>query len=74
MGSRTGLLDVTLEHSTPNLDRLLVRLDGEPWHETGACFEWRLRPGKNQIMAKGINALGREGQISRMLLRYMAAG
>ena len=54
----------------PNLDKLLVRLDGEEWRETPAEFIWRLRPGKNQIMAKGVNSFGREGHVSRILLRF----
>ena len=63
-------LDVSLTHSMPNLDKLLVRLDHEAWRETAPDFSWSLRPGKNEIMAKGINAFGREGHISRILLRY----
>jgi hypothetical protein len=55
----------------PNLDKLLVRtVHTEPWHETEPEFPWRLEPGRNQIMAKGVNAFGREGHISRVLLRY----
>ena len=64
-----AVLQVNLEHSMPILDRLLVRIDHETWHETEPDFTGRLKPGKNEIMAKGANAFGREGHISRILLR-----
>jgi hypothetical protein len=67
---RKAVLEVTLEDSMPNLDKLLVRLDDEPWRETVPEFVWSLRPGKNQIMAKGVNSFGREGHVSRILLRF----
>ena len=67
---REAVLHVKLEHSMPNLDRRLVRIDDEPWWQTESEFTWRLRPGKSQIMAKGINSFGREGHISRILLRF----
>ena len=65
-----AVLRVELEDSMPNLDKLLVRIDHEPWNERGRDFTWRLKPGKNEIMAKGVNAFGREGHISRILLRF----
>ena len=68
--TREAVLNVELEDSMPNLDRLLVRIDHEPWNEKGREFTWRLKPGKNEIMAKGVNAFGREGHISRILLRF----
>ena len=67
---REAVLDVGLKHSMPNLDKLLVRIDHEPWNEKGQQFRWALKPGKNEIMAKGTNAFGRDGHISRVLLRY----
>ena len=67
---REAALFVTLDHSMPNLDRLLVRLDDEEWRASAPTFTWRLRPGKNQIMAKGVNQFGREGHVSRILLRF----
>ena len=68
--SNRAVLQVSLEHSTPNLAKLLVRTHTEPWRETESNFLWELRPGKNQIMAKPVNAFGRDGHISRVLLRY----
>ena len=65
-----AVLKVQLEDSMPNLDKLLVRIDHEPWNERGRDFTWKLKPGKNEIMAKGVNAFGREGHISRILLRF----
>jgi hypothetical protein len=65
-----AVLRVDLDHSTPNLAKLLVRLDTEVWQETGTGFRWPLRPGRNQIMAKPVNAFGCEGHTSRVLLRY----
>ena len=66
---KEAVLQVNLEHSMPILDRLLVRIDHETWHETEPDFTGRLKPGKNEIMAKGVNAFGRAGHISRILLR-----
>ncbi len=63
-------LYVRLEHSMPNLKALMVRFDGGEWEESKPERIWRLRPGKNGIMAKGINAFDREGHVSRILLRY----
>ncbi len=68
---RDAILHVSLDHSMPNLARLLVRLDDESWRETAPEFTWPLRPGKNQIMAKGVNSFGREGHVSRILLRFI---
>jgi hypothetical protein len=66
-----AIMAVTLEHSVPNLGQLLVRtVHDEPWRATEASFAWPLRPGKNQIMAKAVNTFGREGHVSRILLRY----
>jgi hypothetical protein len=67
---REALLSVNLEDSMPNLDKLLVRIDHEPWTERGRDFTWKLKPGKNEIMAKGVNTFGRDGHISRILLRF----
>ena len=67
---REAVLSVNLEDSMPNLDRLLVRIDHEPWNEKGRDFTWRLKPGKNEIMAKGVNTFGRDGHVSRILLRF----
>ena len=67
---REAVLTVNLEDSMPNLDKLLVRIDHEPWTERGRDFTWKLKPGKNEIMAKGVNTFGRDGHISRILLRF----
>ena len=67
---RKAVLSVSLDHSMPNLDQLLVRLNDEEWRETTPEFAWHLRAGKNQIMAKGKNCFGREGHVSRILLRF----
>jgi hypothetical protein len=67
---REAVLKVNLEDSMPNMEKLLVRIDHEPWNERGRDFTWRLKPGKNEIMAKGVNTFGRDGHISRILLRF----
>ena len=67
---REAVLKVNLEDSMPNMDKLLVRIDHEPWNEKGRDFTWKLKPGKNEIMAKGVNTFGRDGHISRILLRF----
>ncbi len=65
-----AVLKVNLEDSMPNMEKLLVRIDHEPWTERGRDFTWKLKPGKNEIMAKGVNTFGRDGHISRILLRF----
>ena len=67
---REAVLSVNLEDSMPNLEKLLVRIDHEPWNEKGRDFTWKLKPGKNEIMAKGVNTFGRDGHISRILMRF----
>lgn len=67
---RDAVLSVALDHSMPNLDRLLVRIGDEEWRASAPEFTWKLRPGKNQIMAKCVNQFGREGHVSRILLRF----
>jgi hypothetical protein len=77
-------LHISLRHSMPNLEQLLIKLgSNEPWipfapdtvdEATGVeSLAWVLWPGKNQVMAKGVNSFGREGHVSRILLRYMPA-
>jgi len=39
---REAVLSVDLEDSMPNLDKLLVRIDHEPWNEKGRDFTWKL--------------------------------
>jgi hypothetical protein len=40
--------------------------------EVGAPYlHFSVHPGKSQVMAKGVNAFGREGHTSRILLRYL---
>ena len=67
---REAVLKVNLEDSMPNMEKLLVRIDHEPWNERGRDFTWKLKPGKNEIMAKGVNTFGRDGHISRILFRF----
>jgi hypothetical protein len=75
------VVHVSLRHSMPNLAALLIKVGpNEPFtpfqpttvdEATGEkVLAWVLRPGKNQVMAKGINSFGREGHVSRVLLRY----
>jgi Transglutaminase-like superfamily len=68
----TPVVRVEIEHSMPNLGRLLVKLaeDG-PWTAYDGPFLWSMRPGKNVIEAKPVSAFGREGYTSRVVLRYL---
>lgn len=63
---------VTIEHSMPNLDRVLVKLsEAGPWETYAGPFLWTLQAGKNVIEAKPISCFGREGYTSRIVLRHL---
>jgi hypothetical protein len=64
-------LTVHLEDSMPNLDRLLVKQSETGiWRTYTEPFDWPLQAGKNVIEAKAVNRCGREGYVSRVVLRY----
>ena len=66
---------VTIEHSTPNLDRLLVKIgeDGS-WETYRGPFFWPLQPGKNVVEARPVSRFDRVGYTSRIVLRHIRPG
>jgi hypothetical protein len=82
-GAEHSDLRCRLHSNMPNMSELLIKFDNGPWetfqpHEIdsadgSAYLPWRLVPGKNVVMAKCVNAYGREGRTSRVLLRYHPA-
>jgi len=71
--SRTGSageLKVQLDTVTPNLDRLLLRIDGGEWRDTPPEFVWKLKEGDNRLEVKPVNKWGLEGITSEITVRY----
>jgi hypothetical protein len=65
---KEGVLRVDLETVTPNFARYLVRMDGGPWSELSAPFSWPLHGGRNELAVRGVNAFGRQGKVSRVVV------
>ena len=55
---------VTAQTVTPDLDALLVSINGGPWTPSAMSFAWRLSPGDNLLQMKTRNTLGVEGGAS----------
>ena len=60
---------VNLEHTMPNFDRWLVRVNRGEWRCEEAPFEWALEPGDNELQAKAVNVFGRHGLPTRVKVR-----
>ncbi|MBL9138316.1 MAG: hypothetical protein JNK85_20775 [Verrucomicrobiales bacterium] len=56
-----GTIQVRLRTLTPNFDRYERRQDGGDWERASADFEWRVRPGTNQLEARTVNRFGVPG-------------
>lgn len=65
------VVQVEVEHSMPNLDRVLVKIgeDGA-WETYREPLLWTIDPGKNVVEAKPVSKFGREGFTSRIVLRF----
>ena len=59
--AESGVLRVTAGYTTPDLDALLVSLDGGEWGPSPDAFFWRLKKGENSLRVKTRNVLGVEG-------------
>ncbi len=66
---RTGELKVVLDTVTPNLDKIMLRLDGGEWKETPMSFSWTLKNGVNKLEVKPVNKWGLEGITSEVVVR-----
>jgi hypothetical protein len=64
-----GQLQVALDTVTPNLDKLMARIDGGEWKETAANFTWTLKGGANRLEVKPVNKWGLDGITSTVTVR-----
>jgi len=60
----SGELRVLLDTVTPNLDKIMLRLDGGEWAETPYEFKWKLKNGRNRLEIKPVNKWGLDGIVS----------
>lgn len=65
-----GVVDVTLDSFTPELERLERQIDDGSWEPTGARFRWRLHAGANALAVRAVNDAGIVGPASRLVLEY----
>jgi len=57
-------LAVSLKTLTPNFKRFELRTDSGEWRETAAVFTWELKPGRNRMEVRTVNAFGVTGPVS----------
>ncbi len=67
---KPGELKVQFDTVTPNLDRMLVRLDGGEWKPVTGDMAWVLKTGTNRLEVKPINTWGHDGITSEVVVRY----
>jgi hypothetical protein len=67
---REGVLDVTLDTSTPEFDSFYRRVDSGDWTPCGSRQLWELHPGENRLEVKSRNKWGRFGPQSTAVLDY----
>ena len=67
---KPGELKVQFDTVTPNLDKILVRVDGGEWQPVTAEMLWKLKSGQNRIEAKPVNKWGRDGIISEVAVNW----
>ena len=67
---KPGELKVQFDTVTPNLDKILVRVDGGEWQTVTAEMLWKLKSGQNRIEAKPVNKWGRDGITSEVAVMY----
>ncbi len=65
-----GELRVQFDTVTPNLDKIMVRVDGGEWQPVGGDWVWPLRKGQNRIEARPMNKWGHEGITSEVTVTY----
>ena len=66
---RQGELKVALDTVTPNLDKVMLRLDGGEWKETAMSFTWALKSGANKLEVKPVNKWGLDGITSVVVVK-----
>ncbi|MCE5251512.1 transglutaminase-like domain-containing protein [bacterium] len=60
---------VVLDTVTPNLDKVMARLDNGEWKETPMNFTWTLKSGTNRLEVKPVNKWGLDGITSVVTMR-----
>lgn len=64
------LLRVLLDTETANLRGFEISIDNGAWQEKGeAAFDWRLNPRMNTLSVRPVNAFGRRGAESTVVVR-----
>jgi hypothetical protein len=66
--AKAGELAVAIETHVPNLTRVEVKEGDGEWKPAAAV--WRLRPGKNVLSARGVNAFGQPGIETRVEVEW----
>jgi hypothetical protein len=67
---KPGELKVQFDTVTPNLDKLMVRLDGGEWKAVAADMVWTLKSGPNHLEVKPVNKWGFDGITSEVVVTY----
>ena len=67
---KPGELKVQFDTVTPNLDKMLVRIDGGEWKTAAPEMTWPLKSGENRIEAKPVNKWGLEGITSEATVNW----
>jgi hypothetical protein len=72
---RAPVVIVEVEHSMPNLERVVVKIgeDGA-WETYREPILWTIVPGKSVVEAKPVSMFGREGYTSRIVIRFFRPG
>ena len=68
-GEKPDTLAVDFQTVTPNFSHCLVRIDDCEWTKQCAPFQWPLHAGENALAVRAVNVFGREGRISRAVVR-----
>lgn len=63
-GDSPDRLQVLLDVEMPNLDRFEFRIDKGEWETCLSAFDWSLTDGENRIDVRPVNAFGRQGASS----------
>ena len=67
--SENNTLSAFFDTVTPNLDKLMLRIDGGNWMETPSKFSWKLKSGINTLEVKPVNKWGLEGITSEITVK-----
>ena len=68
-GVGTNELHVLLDTETANLKGFEIRIDDEEWQESSSAFTWRLNSQVSRLAVRPVNAFGRLGAESSVVVR-----